>query len=117
MSKFNIVKSTCAVAALIVATLQPAAGMGTQPPVENEATYTKTKYPIVLVHGVLGFDSLLGMDYFYGIPAELQRSGAQVYVAQVSPADSYERRGEQLLQQVQRIVAMTGAQKSSVTPG
>ena len=111
MSKFKVVKSVFVAATLMAATMQPAAGMGTQPPADSEATYTKTKYPIVLVHGVLGFDSLLGMDYFYGIPAELQRSGAQVYVAQVSPADSYEKRGEQLLAQVQRIVAMTGAQK------
>src|SRR6218665_2093125 len=28
----------------------------------------KTKYPIVLVHGLLGFDNLLGVDYFYDIP-------------------------------------------------
>jgi triacylglycerol lipase len=111
MSKLKAVKSVLASLVLMTAVWQPAAGMGTQPPAESEATYTKTKYPIVLVHGVMGFDNIYGVDYFYGIPAELQRSGAQVYVAQVSPLDSYERRGEQLLEQVQRIVAMTGAQK------
>ncbi|NMT92192.1 lipase, partial [Vibrio alginolyticus] len=26
--------------------------------------YTQTKYPIVLVHGLFGFDSLAGVDYF-----------------------------------------------------
>lgn len=111
MGKLNAVRGVLAGIVLMTAVWQPAVGMGTPPPSDNEATYTKTKYPIVLVHGVMGFDTIFGMDYFYGIPAELQRSGAQVYVAQVSPLDSYERRGEQLLEQVQRIVAMTGAQK------
>lgn len=111
MNKLNAVRGVLAGIVLMTAVWQPAVGMGTQPPSDSEATYTKTKYPIVLVHGVMGFDNIFGIDYFYGIPAELQRSGAQVYVAQVSPLDSYERRGEQLLEQVQRIVAMTGTQK------
>ena len=32
------------------------------------AGYTQTRYPIVLVHGLFGFDKLLGVDCFYGIP-------------------------------------------------
>jgi len=33
--------------------------------------YTQTKNPIVLVHGLLGFDSVLGVyDYWYGIGGE-----------------------------------------------
>ncbi|WP_051710740.1 triacylglycerol lipase [Andreprevotia chitinilytica] len=74
-------------------------------------TYTQTRYPIVLVHGLTGFDKLFGIDYFYGIPAELQRSGAKVYVAQVSGVNSSEVRGEQLLAQVQQILAVSGASK------
>lgn len=27
------------------------------------AGYTQTRYPIVLVHGLFGFDKLLGVDY------------------------------------------------------
>lgn len=33
--------------------------------------------PIVLVHGLFGFDSVLGIDYFYGIPDALRQSGAK----------------------------------------
>lgn len=73
--------------------------------------YTQTRYPIVLVHGLFGFDSALGIDYFYGIPSALRAGGAKVYVAQVSAANSTEVRGEQLLAQVKTILAMTGAQK------
>ena len=48
--------------------------------------YTQTKYPIVLGHGMLGFDSILGIDYWYGIPAALRRDGASVYVTTTRPA-------------------------------
>ncbi|MBU0747270.1 MAG: triacylglycerol lipase [Gammaproteobacteria bacterium] len=73
--------------------------------------YTQTRYPIVLVHGLFGFDSALGVDYFYGIPDALRQGGAKVYVAQVSAANSTEVRGEQLLAQVKTILAITGAAK------
>ncbi len=73
--------------------------------------YAKTRYPIVLVHGLFGFDSFLGLDYFYGIPSALNQDGARVFVAQVSAANSTEVRGEQLLAQVKNIMAITGASK------
>lgn len=77
----------------------------------NASTYTQTKYPIVMVHGIFGFDDVLGIDYFYRIPYSLSSSGANVFVAAVSAANSSELRGEQLLQQVEQIIALTGAKK------
>ena len=62
-----------------------------------QASYTKTKYPIVLVHGVSGFDSVGGViNYFHTVPYNLRRSGAKVYVASVSAFNSSEERGQQL---------------------
>jgi len=75
------------------------------------AGYTETRYPIVLVHGLFGFDQALGVDYFYKVPQSLQTDGAKVYVAQVSATHSSELRGEQLLAQVKQILAITGANK------
>jgi len=61
------------------------------------ANYTKTKYPIVLVHGFSGFDSVGGLiGYFHTVPYNLRRSGARVYVPSVSAFNSSEARGEQL---------------------
>lgn len=77
----------------------------------SSSQYTKTKYPIVLAHGMLGFDSLLGIDYWYGIPAALRKDGATVYTTEVSQLDTSEARGEQLLEQVEEIVAISGKQK------
>ena len=73
--------------------------------------YTQTKYPIVLTHGMLGFDNLLGIDYWYGIPSALRRDGAKVYVTEVSQLNTSEARGEELLEQVEEIAAISGSGK------
>ena len=75
------------------------------------AGYTQTKYPIVLVHGLFGFEKLGPVEMFYGIPAALRSGGANVYTVTVSAANSTEVRGEQLLSQVRQILAATGAAK------
>ncbi|GAB6260495.1 triacylglycerol lipase [Photobacterium sp. R1] len=77
----------------------------------SQKGYTATKYPIVLVHGLFGFDSIAGIDYFYGIPHALNKDGAKVFVAQISATNSTELRGEQLLAQVEDVLAITGAEK------
>lgn len=77
-----------------------------------QSTYTQTKYPIVLVHGLLGFDSVLGVyDYWYGIGNELKAGGAKVYTASVSASNFTEVRGEQLIRDLDRLRAVTGQQK------
>jgi triacylglycerol lipase len=75
------------------------------------STTAKTRYPIVLVHGFMGFDDILGVDYFYQVPDTLRRNGATVYVAAVSQVNSSEARGEQLLKQMQAWAAKDGVRK------
>jgi triacylglycerol lipase len=75
-------------------------------------SYTKTKYPIVLAHGLAGFDELFGVyDYWFGIPGALRDGGASVFVTEVSQANSTAVRGEQLIDQIETIVAITGKPK------
>ncbi|KID57411.1 lactonizing lipase [Pseudoalteromonas luteoviolacea] len=69
------------------------------------------EYPVVLVHGLFGFDNLLGVDYFYRVPSVIQQEGGNVFVAEVSSAHNSELRGEQLLEQVALIRALTGKDK------
>ena len=81
-----------------------------------EAGATATRYPIVLVHGMMGFKELdLGwfgdLPYWRGIVSALQAGGAQVHVVQVSAFNTSEVRGEQLLPQIERILKESGAQK------
>ena len=54
----------------------------------SAGTYTQTKYPIVLVHGLFGFDNIGPVEYFYGVPSALRADGAKVFVVQVSAANS-----------------------------
>jgi len=74
-------------------------------------TYAQTKYPIVFAHGMAGFAKVGPLDYWYGIPSDLTNNGARVYLTTVSSFESSEVRGEQLLKQVQDILAISGAQK------
>lgn len=77
-----------------------------------QANYTQTRHPIVLVHGLLGFDSILGVyDYWYGVPANLRSGGARVYVASVSASNFSEVRGEQLIRDLDTYRALYGHTK------
>ena len=74
--------------------------------------YTATRYPVVLCHGMAGFDSLFGvLDYFYGVESSLTSSGAKVFITHVPQFSSSEARGEALLAQVEHIVAVSGKAK------
>lgn len=78
---------------------------------DKPSTYTQTKYPIVLTHGLYGFDSLLGIKYWHKVPETLRKDGAEVYLTTVSNSNSPEIRGEQLIPQIERILAISGAKK------
>jgi triacylglycerol lipase len=88
---------------------------GEVPKAQGEAlgsTYSQTRYPIVLCHGMAGFTSLFGVvDYFYGIDTALASSGASVFLTHVPQFDTTEARGEELLSEVEEIVARTGSGK------
>ena len=77
--------------------------------------YAKTQYPIVFAHGMAGFFRVgtdqFGLDYWYQILPDLARNGGNVWATRVSPFNSSEIRGEQLLEQVKEIRAITGASK------
>ncbi|KPU59669.1 alpha/beta hydrolase family protein [Pseudomonas fluorescens] len=69
------------------------------------------RYPLVLVPGMLGFIRLVLYPYWYGIVEVLRRGGAVVFAVQVSPLNSNEVRGEQLLARIDEILRETGAGK------
>lgn len=99
-------KKTIRACALVLLALVLAA------PVSAQSTYTKTKYPVVLVHGLFGFDSLFGVyDYWYGIAPDLRSGGTKVYAVNVSSANSTTLRGEQLVRELETLRAIYGHQK------
>ena len=76
-----------------------------------DPNFARTRYPIVLVHGLLGFSDIVGIDYFFRIPDDLRANGATVLVAAVSAVNSPDVRGEQLLKQLKQWSAAGGYQK------
>lgn len=101
---FRSGRFVCAVLALCSALLMAAT------PARAD-TYTQTRYPIVLVHGLFGFDNLGPIEYWYGIPSALRSGGAKVYITQESAANASEVRGEQLLSELRRLKAAYGHAK------
>ncbi|MDB5997319.1 MAG: alpha/beta hydrolase, partial [Pseudomonas sp.] len=70
-----------------------------------------TLYPILLVHGLFGFDRIGPFELFHDIKQALRGAGARVFVPHLSATHSNEARGEQLLAQIERVLEGTGAQK------
>jgi len=69
----------------------------------------RLRYPVVLAHGILGFDEVrLGpgkAEYWRGIPARLRRLGADVRVARVPMVASVAARAEELARAVRSLDA------------
>lgn len=97
---------TALVAALAVTALAAPAGA---------SNYCRTRHPIVLAHGMSGFDDVFGIiEYWHRIPAELRGCGARVYVTTVPQFGATVDRGEALLAQIEEIVAIDGSGKANL---
>ncbi|RON91538.1 esterase/lipase family protein [Pseudomonas fluorescens] len=70
-----------------------------------------TRYPILLVHGLFGFDRIGRFELFHDVKQALREAGGQVFVPQLSAAHDNEVRGQQLLSQIERVLQGTGAGK------
>lgn len=78
---------------------------------ENEVC--KTKYPILLVHGVF-FRDFRYLNYWGRIPKELKRNGAVVYYGQQQSAASVEDSGRELAERIRKILDETGCGKVNI---
>src|SRR5690349_6725728 len=72
----------------------------------------KLRYPLVLAHGVLGFDVIsvggFKLEYFNGIALPLQSAGADVVAVRVPPMSSIAARAERLTAAVNALVTERG---------
>lgn len=112
MKPWSVVRRALTTTALIASLGLSAHAGGGRPTVsESDSDFTKTRYPIVLAHGLFGFNSVAGVDYFFGIPRALRAKGATVYTPQVPAANTSEVRGEALLKYLRELKATYGHQK------
>ena len=81
--------------------------------VRAESEICRTKYPILLVHGVF-FRDFRYLNYWGRIPRELQRNGAAVYYGQQQSAAAVEDSGKELAARIRQIVEETGCEKVNI---
>ena len=76
----------------------------------------KTKYPIVLAHGMgAQFEIAWGITHYWNnIPKELKNEGATVYITSVNSMDGTENKAKAFRKQVLEILAISGASKVNI---
>ncbi|QXH64336.1 esterase/lipase family protein [Pseudomonas azerbaijanorientalis] len=70
-----------------------------------------TRYPILLIHGLFGFERIGKFELFHDIRQALRNAGARVFVPHLSAIHDNEVSGKQLLMQIERVLEGTGACK------
>lgn len=78
-----------------------------------ESEVCKTKYPLLLVHGVF-FRDFRYINYWGRIPRELTRNGAAVYYGRQQSAAAVEDSGRELAARIRQIVEETGCEKVNI---
>ncbi|WP_394821105.1 esterase/lipase family protein [Pendulispora albinea] len=86
---------------------------------EEALSGANSHYPIVLVHGMGGFDRLknlpLDIVYFNGVKEDLAKRGeTQVFTTIAPPYDTSEVRARYVADQIDKILAKTGAKKVNI---
>lgn len=74
-------------------------------------------YPFVLAHGFFGFNDFAGLGfetYFFDVKDHLAAQGEIVETPAVDPFNSSEVRGQQLIQHIEDLLALTGAKKVNI---
>ena len=77
----------------------------TSAPVSQDPSGARTRYPIILHHGYMGFRELLGIEYFWHVPAHLEEHGFDVRVTTVPPVDTVHERSLELRDSIREITS------------
>lgn len=81
--------------------------------VRKESEICKTRYPILMVHGIF-FRDWQYFNYWGRIPAELIRNGATVFYGNQQSAQSISDSAKELATQIRSICETTGAEKVNI---
>lgn len=81
--------------------------------VRKENEICRTKYPLVMVHGVF-FRDLRFFNYWGRIPKELIRNGAEVYYGEQHSAASVKNCAYELKDKIEKIIKETGCEKVNI---
>lgn len=78
---------------------------------ENEIC--KTKYPVVLVHGIF-FRDWLFVNYWGRIPRELIKNGAEIYYGHQQSSNPVRKSAQELKDNIMKIIKETGCEKVNI---
>lgn len=78
-----------------------------------ESELCKTRYPLLLVHGVF-FRDYRYLNYWGRVPRELQKNGATIYYGEQQSADTVDDCGAELAERIRRIVSESGCEKVNI---
>ncbi|WP_124100161.1 triacylglycerol lipase [Ruminococcus sp. Marseille-P6503] len=81
--------------------------------IRAESALCRTKYPLLLVHGVF-FRDFRFFNYWGRIPAALKRNGAEIYYGNQQSAASVENSARELAGRIESIVKETGCGKVNI---
>jgi triacylglycerol lipase len=70
-----------------------------------------TRYPILLAHGMSGFENIGPVEYFYRVKDTFAPEGYDIHIASLDAYNSSEKRGTQLAGDIDRVLAATFAEK------
>ena len=79
----------------------------------KEQEICKTKYPILLVHGVF-FRDFRFFNYWGRIPDELKKNGGEIYYGNQQSAASVEECGREIAERIRTIVNESGCEKVNI---
>lgn len=79
----------------------------------KESEVCRTKYPIVLVHGIF-FRDWMFINYWGRIPKELVRNGAEIYYGRQQSSNSVCKSAEELKENILKIINDTGCEKVNI---
>ena len=79
----------------------------------KEEQICKTKYPILMVHGVF-FRDFRYLNYWGRVPAELEKNGALIFYGKQQSAASVEDSAHELAKRIDEILSETKAEKVNI---
>jgi len=79
-----------------------------------KSDYCAAKYPVVLVHGIGFRDRTFLINYWGGVPPELEKNGAQVFLGGQDAYGTIANNAEELKRQILAVLDKTGCAKVNI---
>lgn len=73
----------------------------------------KNEYPIILLHGIFGWDQVLGFDYFFRVKDHLTRHGYEVYRGEAPAVGGLQARAAAVKNKIDEVLSKSSAKRGT----